>query len=88
MFAEISQDQTEALANLATDTQADCQDFTTLTETKATMTKAHGVANEKLSKANAKITCLNADSPQSNPQRLDLVGYCWRARIHSGGGTQ
>jgi len=77
MFAEITQDQTKALANLATATQVDRQAFTTLTETNASLTKALGVTNEKLDKANAEIARLKTNSPQSNPRRLDPIGYYW-----------
>ena len=77
IFAEMVQDQTKALSNLATATQADRQSFAALTETNVTLTKALGVANEKLIKANAEIACLKFNAPQQTAQRLDPLGYYW-----------
>ena len=76
MFAEMAQYQTKALLNLSTATQVDCQACITLTENNATLTKALRFMNEKLIKANAEITRLKANTLQSNPRRLDPVGYC------------
>ena len=85
---EMAQEQTIALANLATVTRSDRQVFTDLASTNTTLTakllkmqKTQGkmaAENAKLKIAAAQCKCgRNRHTPRFAPENLVPVGYCW-----------
>ena len=81
MICELTQDHTDALANLATATNADRGAMATLTRTNATLTASIISIQAKLTKALEEIVRLKAEKPPPTTRYpdvdLDPVGYCW-----------
>ena len=81
MFAELAQDHSAALDNLANATQFDRMALIMLTATNATLTQQLIEANLKLPKALAETAWLKSASPAQAQTivtaEFDPTGYCW-----------
>ena len=93
MFAEMTQDHSRALANLATETQLDCTTVANMSQVIADITLQLGKANAKLAESQSSVATLTLklsqtwtranrppDRPPPGPINMEIMekdGYCW-----------